>query len=118
MNWRKCCDGRRDRGSVPAGVTIVRNERRRTMRITPLLALPLIVGCSSGSNFVPTGGKVCVAGVQIAWACPGGGTGAQACKDDGSGYGDCTGCGGGTHPDAGIGPGNPDMAMPGDVTSA
>jgi hypothetical protein len=57
-----------------------------------LLAL-CAVACGSADTKDVFGSKICVAGVTVECACPGGVKGAQACRDDGTGYEACQ-CGG------------------------
>jgi len=58
---------------------------------------PASADASTTPDASDPGPAACVAGQQVACACPGSGvSGAQVCKDDGSGFGSCQGC-----PDAG-----------------
>ena len=49
---------------------------------------PGSTGASTGAAS-STGGMVCIPGIQIECACPGGGPGAQACNMQGSGFEPC-----------------------------
>jgi hypothetical protein len=67
------------------------------MRLMAWLAIAVgLSACGSADDTKDIfGSKVCVAGVTVECACPGGVKGAQACRDDGAGYEACQ-CGGGS----------------------